>query len=275
MQLIGWQLTKPSGWSFLSRGQGPGRRKLVSILCSLIVRRAAWDILCYFQSNLWGYQISVQPNKSLWRLSLLVRLSRMDESWIWNRAILGFVIWDVPASSWVLHWFRNLLIQGGVYFYQAASQSICCRYDEWSPAVCTICHHRACHTLGEQGLWSKALLEKADRGYSSFAAPFCGALSLTTSGIRYDWVLSGPATHSSLSSFCWCCSSQIHAQKSFHKVLQTLHLFLQAMCRDYYVLQFMDRSIDTSPIAPALANFFDDVLNKSISQLNFKVRLAL
>ena len=49
---------------------------------------------------------------------------------------------------------------------------------------------------------------------------------------------------------------------------------VQAMCRDYYVLQFMDRSVDTSPIAPALANFFDDVLDRSISQLNFKVFLS-
>ena len=43
------------------------------------------------------------------------------------------------------------------------------------------------------------------------------------------------------------------------------------MCRDYYVLQFIDRSVDTAPIAPALAAFFDDVLDQSISQLNFKV----
>jgi len=42
------------------------------------------------------------------------------------------------------------------------------------------------------------------------------------------------------------------------------------MCRDYYVLQFMDPSIDTRPIAPALAAFFDNVLDQSISQLNFK-----
>lgn len=42
------------------------------------------------------------------------------------------------------------------------------------------------------------------------------------------------------------------------------------MCRDYYTLEFMDPSIDTSPIAPALANFFDDVLENSVSQLNFK-----
>ena len=34
---------------------------------------------------------------------------------------------------------------------------------------------------------------------------------------------------------------------------------LQAMCEDYYRLDFMDRSVDTSPIAPALAAFFDDV----------------
>ena len=47
------------------------------------------------------------------------------------------------------------------------------------------------------------------------------------------------------------------------------------MCRDYYTLDFMDRSVDTSPIAPALAAFFDDVLDRSVSQLNFKVTLAL
>lgn len=44
----------------------------------------------------------------------------------------------------------------------------------------------------------------------------------------------------------------------------------QAMCRDYYTLEFMDRSVDTSPIAPSLANFFDDVLEDSVSKLNFK-----
>lgn len=43
------------------------------------------------------------------------------------------------------------------------------------------------------------------------------------------------------------------------------------MCRDYYTLEFMDRSVDTSPIAPALAAFFDNVLDRSVSQLNFKV----
>ncbi|GAX83275.1 hypothetical protein CEUSTIGMA_g10701.t1 [Chlamydomonas eustigma] len=44
----------------------------------------------------------------------------------------------------------------------------------------------------------------------------------------------------------------------------------EAMCRDYYTLEFMDRSVDTSPIAPALAEFFDDVLDQSVSNLNFK-----
>ena len=50
---------------------------------------------------------------------------------------------------------------------------------------------------------------------------------------------------------------------------------VQAMCRDYYTLEFMDRSVDTSPIAPALAAFFDNVLDRSVAQLNFKVRCAL
>ena len=44
-----------------------------------------------------------------------------------------------------------------------------------------------------------------------------------------------------------------------------------AMCMDYYTLDFMDPSVDTTPIAPALAAFFDDVLdNTSVARLNFK-----
>jgi predicted unusual protein kinase regulating ubiquinone biosynthesis (AarF/ABC1/UbiB family) len=42
------------------------------------------------------------------------------------------------------------------------------------------------------------------------------------------------------------------------------------MCRDYYTLQFMDPSVDTQPIAPALQAFFDDVLDASVAELNFK-----
>jgi len=44
-----------------------------------------------------------------------------------------------------------------------------------------------------------------------------------------------------------------------------------AMCEDYYELDFMDKSVDTAPIAPALANFFDDILdNNTVSKINFK-----
>jgi hypothetical protein len=44
-----------------------------------------------------------------------------------------------------------------------------------------------------------------------------------------------------------------------------------AMCRDYYALDFMDPSVDTAPIAPALAAFFDPVLQDSnVSRLNFR-----
>lgn len=42
------------------------------------------------------------------------------------------------------------------------------------------------------------------------------------------------------------------------------------MCYDYYTLDFMDPSIDTTPIAPALASFFDDVLQNDVSELNFR-----
>ena len=42
------------------------------------------------------------------------------------------------------------------------------------------------------------------------------------------------------------------------------------MTRDYYKLDFMDPSVDTSPIAPALAEFFDDALSSSVSSLNFR-----
>jgi aarF domain-containing kinase len=44
----------------------------------------------------------------------------------------------------------------------------------------------------------------------------------------------------------------------------------EAMCRDYWDLDFLDRDVDTSPIAPELARFFDGVLDRSVSELNFK-----
>ena len=34
--------------------------------------------------------------------------------------------------------------------------------------------------------------------------------------------------------------------------------------------QFIDPDIDTKPIAPALAAFFDDVLDASVTSLNFR-----
>ena len=44
-----------------------------------------------------------------------------------------------------------------------------------------------------------------------------------------------------------------------------------AMCYDYYTLDFMDSTVDTTPIAPALAEFFDEVLSDStVSRLNFR-----
>ena len=53
---------------------------------------------------------------------------------------------------------------------------------------------------------------------------------------------------------------------------ETQEMVCRAMCRDYYVLEFMDPSVDTAPIAPALAEYFDDVLGQSVSKLNFGVR---
>ena len=45
----------------------------------------------------------------------------------------------------------------------------------------------------------------------------------------------------------------------------------QAMCRDYYTLGFCDESeVDTSPIAVDLSAFFENVLDNSVSELNFK-----
>jgi predicted unusual protein kinase regulating ubiquinone biosynthesis (AarF/ABC1/UbiB family) len=43
-----------------------------------------------------------------------------------------------------------------------------------------------------------------------------------------------------------------------------------AMAQDYYALEFLDESVDVTPIVPALADFFDDVLEASVDQLNFK-----
>ncbi|KAF7844866.1 protein ACTIVITY OF BC1 COMPLEX KINASE 3, chloroplastic-like [Senna tora] len=44
----------------------------------------------------------------------------------------------------------------------------------------------------------------------------------------------------------------------------------EAMSRDYYALDFLASDVDVSPIVPALRDFFDDALNYTVSELNFK-----
>ncbi|KAK3135879.1 hypothetical protein QOZ80_5BG0424650 [Eleusine coracana subsp. coracana] len=44
----------------------------------------------------------------------------------------------------------------------------------------------------------------------------------------------------------------------------------EAMARDYYALDFLEPDVDVTPIVPALKNFFDDALNATVSELNFK-----
>ncbi|KAL6563425.1 Protein ACTIVITY OF BC1 COMPLEX KINASE 3, chloroplastic [Orobanche gracilis] len=44
----------------------------------------------------------------------------------------------------------------------------------------------------------------------------------------------------------------------------------EAMARDYYALNFLSPDVDVSPIVPVLRDFFDDALNSTVSELNFK-----
>ncbi|KAM5574123.1 protein ACTIVITY OF BC1 COMPLEX KINASE 3, chloroplastic [Rosa sericea] len=44
----------------------------------------------------------------------------------------------------------------------------------------------------------------------------------------------------------------------------------EAMANDYYALDFLSPDVDVSPIVPALRDFFDDALNSTVSELNFK-----
>lgn len=44
----------------------------------------------------------------------------------------------------------------------------------------------------------------------------------------------------------------------------------EAMAQDYYALDFLSPDVDVSPIVPELRNFFDDALNSTVSELNFK-----
>jgi len=67
--------------------------------------------------------------------------------------------------------------------------------------------------------------------------------------------------------------SEAPANARYAIIAHVVHLVNRdyyAMCQDYYDLDFMDRSVDTRPIAPALAAFFDDVLESSVSKLNFR-----
>lgn len=68
--------------------------------------------------------------------------------------------------------------------------------------------------------------------------------------------------------------SEAPASARYALIAHVVHLVNRdylAMCMDYYALEFMDPSIDTTPIAPALADFFEDVLKDStVSRLNFR-----
>lgn len=44
----------------------------------------------------------------------------------------------------------------------------------------------------------------------------------------------------------------------------------EAMAQDYYNLDFLSPDVDVTPIVPALRDFFDDALNSTVSELNFK-----
>ncbi|KAL5203245.1 hypothetical protein ABZP36_014197 [Zizania latifolia] len=53
-------------------------------------------------------------------------------------------------------------------------------------------------------------------------------------------------------------------------VIHLVNRDYEAMARDYYALDFLEPDVDVSPIVPALKNFFDDALNSTVSELNFK-----
>ncbi|KAG6411862.1 hypothetical protein SASPL_124515 [Salvia splendens] len=53
-------------------------------------------------------------------------------------------------------------------------------------------------------------------------------------------------------------------------VIHMVNRDYEAMARDYYALDFLSPDVDVTPIVPALRNFFDDALNSTVSELNFK-----
>ncbi|KAG0459737.1 hypothetical protein HPP92_022865 [Vanilla planifolia] len=67
--------------------------------------------------------------------------------------------------------------------------------------------------------------------------------------------------------------SETPEQARFAIIGHVVHLVnrdYEAMARDYYDLKFLSPDVDVSPIVPALRNFFDDALNATVSELNFK-----
>ncbi|KAL5563728.1 hypothetical protein UlMin_033475 [Ulmus minor] len=46
--------------------------------------------------------------------------------------------------------------------------------------------------------------------------------------------------------------------------------YYEAMACDYYALDFLSLNVNVTPIVPTLRNFFDDTLNYTVSELNFK-----
>lgn len=67
--------------------------------------------------------------------------------------------------------------------------------------------------------------------------------------------------------------SETPEQARFAIIGHVVHLVnrdYEAMARDYYDLDFLSPDVDVSPIVPALRNFFDDALNATVSELNFK-----
>lgn len=102
------------------------------------------------------------------------------------------------------------------------------------------------------------LRQLLDKGYFH-ADPHPGNLLATTSGdlVYLDFGMMSEAPQSARYAI-------------IQHVVHLVNRDYAAMCRDYYILDFVDPSVDTSPIAPELARFFDDVLDSSVSKLNFK-----
>ncbi|MEW5308834.1 MAG: hypothetical protein WDW38_000764 [Sanguina aurantia] len=105
----------------------------------------------------------------------------------------------------------------------------------------------------------RQLLEAGDAGGFFHADPHPGNLLATKGGdlVYLDFGMMAEAP-------------QYARYAIMSHVVHLVNRDYDAMCQDYYVLEFMDRSVDTTPIAPALASFFDNVLDQSVTQLNFK-----